>query len=190
MTAAAPWWRSDGDTLASHEDPLQAHVDARSRSGSKRSGAKVTDSGSDRSAANGNRGHDRHAQDPIGDPTGDRADGSGAAGATSQAREQTATHGHGNDCDVCPICRGIAHVRTTHPEVADHLVDAARHLTLALREIADTVAERTRPDTSGASTAGSASERGRGSFQSIPLDDESGPAAHPDHSSDHREEPG
>ncbi len=85
---------------------------------------------------------------------------------------------HPGDCDVCPICRGLAHVRATHPELADHLVAAARHLTLAMREVVDTVASAS-PDRGGPATArGNPSRRAAsragsagGGFESIPLDD-------------------
>lgn len=69
--------------------------------------------------------------------------------------------GHqGSDCEVCPICRGIAHVRATHPQVAEHLVEAARHLTMAVREISDTLAVPA--DEDGHDTG----------FESIPLDED------------------
>ena len=98
-----------------------------------------------------------------------------------------AGHLAGPDCDICPICLGIAHVRDAHPEVADHLVDAVRHLTLAVRSLMDDVGsgrrgphddtEATGPrggragsrrHTAGRSRPGGASTAG---FVSIPLDD-------------------
>lgn len=69
--------------------------------------------------------------------------------------------GHqGSDCEVCPICRGIAHVRANHPGVAEHLVEAARHLTMAMREISDGLVS---PDDEAGHDTG---------FESIPLDED------------------
>jgi hypothetical protein len=42
-----------------------------------------------------------------------------------------ARHEHTSDCAYCPICSAIAVVRTTKPEVLDHLAAAARELILA-----------------------------------------------------------
>ena len=38
---------------------------------------------------------------------------------------------HTSDCAYCPICTGIALVRSTNPEVLDHLAAAARELMIA-----------------------------------------------------------
>jgi hypothetical protein len=40
-------------------------------------------------------------------------------------------HNHTPDCAYCPICATIAAVRTTKPEVLEHLAAAARELVLA-----------------------------------------------------------
>ena len=40
-------------------------------------------------------------------------------------------HEHTPDCAYCPICTAIAAVRTTNPEVLDHLASAARELMIA-----------------------------------------------------------
>jgi hypothetical protein len=45
------------------------------------------------------------------------------------------TH-HGPACRSCPLCRGIAAVQASHPEVLGHLAGAAQHLVAALRSLA------------------------------------------------------
>lgn len=146
-----PWWRSRADDLARDEDPVALHLAA--RNGEATGGATSEATGADENGP-------RHGPRP----------------------ERGAEHGHehepgaepphelGPDCDVCPICLGIAHVRETHPEVADHLVDAVRHLTLAARELMDDVGGRARRSADpGRSTPRSG--RADSGFVSIPLDD-------------------
>ncbi|HKJ54628.1 MAG TPA: hypothetical protein VJ978_01445 [Nitriliruptoraceae bacterium] len=70
----------------------------------------------------------------------------------------TGAQAHPSDCEVCPICRGLAHVRATHPELAEHLVAAARHLTLAMREVVDTIGAAA-DSPAGQSTPGESSDR-------------------------------
>ena len=38
-------------------------------------------------------------------------------------------------CTACPLCRGIAAVRSLNPEVVEHLTAAAGSLAAALREL-------------------------------------------------------
>lgn len=113
----APWWRSDGDHLAGDEDPVALHLAARN--------GEATDPGRHRDGRAEGRAHHR-------------ADGR-ADGRDSDQPDGDTGHVPGPDCDICPICLGIAHVRESHPEVADHLVDAVRHLTLAVRSLMDDV---------------------------------------------------
>lgn len=107
-------------------------------------------------------------EDPLAQHVGARA-----TGANDQAPGDETGQADGPDraelphdppCDVCPICRGIEHVRRTHPEVAAHLVEAARHLTRAVSELLDEVATR-RPD-------GSTSAAADNGFTAIRLDDQ------------------
>ena len=49
---------------------------------------------------------------------------------------------HGPACRACPVCRGLAYVRQTHPEVVEHLATAAQHVAEALRALAADAAER------------------------------------------------
>ncbi len=74
----------------------------------------------------------------------------GATGALKDANEHIATGGQ--DCRYCPVCRAIALVRETSPEVRAHLASAASSLMQAAAGVLAThVAEQARaarPDTS------------------------------------------
>ena len=48
---------------------------------------------------------------------------------------------HGATCRSCPLCRGVAYLQETHPEVLTHLAGAAQHLVAALRSLAVPPAE-------------------------------------------------
>lgn len=94
-------------------------------------------------------------------PTG--AGSTGAGSRREDDRRDELPDDHDPACEVCPICRGIAHVRRTHPEVAEHLVEAARHLSRALGELLDDVAGG-RP--------GESEPHGPTGFTAIRLDDD------------------
>ncbi len=44
----------------------------------------------------------------------------------------------GAECQVCPVCQGIALLRQVKPETADHLLDAAAALVAALKSAVGT----------------------------------------------------
>lgn len=50
-------------------------------------------------------------------------------------------HGPGEVCGACPVCIGLKALRAVRPEVIGHLSDAAHHLSLALRAVADAAAD-------------------------------------------------
>ena len=52
------------------------------------------------------------------------------------SNEQPA-HGHGTapECQVCPICMGLAALRQARPEVLEHLMKAGAELMLAARAL-------------------------------------------------------
>ncbi len=108
--------------------------------------------------------------DPGADPGADAepdaehdADSDGACGAGGPERagsaENTTRSGTGGDprwsgrissdaleCQLCPLCRLIAIVRGTRPEVIEHLADAVSSLAAAIRELlAAAQHERTGP---------------------------------------------
>jgi hypothetical protein len=75
-------------------------------------------------------------------------------------------------CRLCPLCRGIALLRTVRPETVDLLADLALSLAASLRD----VAMRSRasdPASSARPASGSPPEADRTTVQDIPVDDES-----------------
>ncbi len=46
-------------------------------------------------------------------------------------------HGTGPECQVCPICLGLATLRQARPEVLEHLMKAGAELMLAARALLD-----------------------------------------------------
>ncbi len=49
-----------------------------------------------------------------------------------------AAHGGGApECQVCPVCLGLAALRQARPEVLEHLVKAGAELLLAVRALLD-----------------------------------------------------
>jgi hypothetical protein len=67
-------------------------------------------------------------------PADDTADGAGP-GATGG--ERAATADHPATCRSCPLCRGLAALERSHPEVLAHLSGAAQHLAAALRALTE-----------------------------------------------------
>jgi hypothetical protein len=49
------------------------------------------------------------------------------------------THGQGTapECQVCPICMGLAAIRQARPEAMEHLMKAGAELLLAVRALLD-----------------------------------------------------
>jgi len=75
-------------------------------------------------------------------------------------------------CRICPVCRGIALLRSIRPETVDLLADLALAMAASLRD----VAMRTRasdPTSSGTSRPAGPPEGSRATVQDIPVDDDS-----------------
>ena len=106
-----PWWASDVQDGAAHGSDDPHDDDPRGGDGPR--------------AAGGWTGGDR------GDP-GERADRGGVP---------PWPHADGEVCQVCPICAFLRVVGETRPEVMEHLVEAAHHLTLAAKAVVDAHAE-------------------------------------------------
>jgi len=76
-------------------------------------------------------------------------------------------------CRICPLCRGIALLRSVRPETVDLLADFAMSVAGTLRDVA--VWSRTSdPASSARSTSAGAPAPARAPVQHIPVDDESG----------------
>lgn len=74
-------------------------------------------------------------------------------------------------CRICPLCRGIAMLRSVRPETVDLLADLALSLATGLRDVA-TRSRAGAPPPSGPGSGGSA-EGDRATVQDIHVDDES-----------------
>jgi|SRR5665647_1393 len=84
----------------------------------------------------------------------------------------TSRDGTSSSCRLCPLCRGIALLRSVRPETVDLLADLAVSVAASLRD----VAARSRasdPTSSARSTSGDPPGAERVSVQNIPVDDES-----------------
>jgi len=109
----------------------------------------------------------RHAERPAEDPEAADEPAPGVCSACGGERVDTAV-----TCRLCPLCRGVALLRSVRPETVDLLADLAVSIAASLRD----VATRARAADS-ASSAGAASQgrrdRDRATVQDIPVEDES-----------------
>lgn len=107
-----------------------------------------------------------HAAGTADDP--EAAPSAGACSACGGERDGTPVA-----CRLCPLCQGIALLRSVRPETVDRLADLASAVAASLRD----VATQSRASGSTPSTARPASGRpsdgGRATVQDIPVDDES-----------------
>ena len=60
------------------------------------------------------------------------------------AHDDTGTAGQAPECQICPICAGLAALREARPEAVEHLVKAGAELLLAAKALLDGVAEPAR----------------------------------------------
>ena len=74
-------------------------------------------------------------------------------------------------CTLCPLCRGIALLRSVRPETVDLLADLALSLAASLRDVAMR-SRASAPASSSRPASGSPSDGDRATVQDIPVDDE------------------
>jgi hypothetical protein len=74
-------------------------------------------------------------------------------------------------CRLCPLCQGIALLRTVRPEILDQLADFASAVTECLRDVAAR-SGASGPASPARPASGNPSDSGR-TTQNIPVDDES-----------------
>jgi hypothetical protein len=55
--------------------------------------------------------------------------------------EPTAAGGPAAECQICPICAGLAALRSARPEAVEHLVKAGAELLLAAKALLEGAAE-------------------------------------------------
>jgi hypothetical protein len=110
---------------------------------------------------------ERHTQRPAEDPeAADEARPGVCSGCGGERDDTPAT------CRLCPLCRGVALLRSVRPETVDLLADLAVSIAASLRD----VATRARSADPGSSAeAASQGTRGgdRATVQDIPVEDES-----------------
>lgn len=162
--ADAPWWasgRTADDGLDGAEDPLGAHWDARHGARAEDGGddhghgdraagqapgddaARLAGEAIDllaRLAAEAGRRVTVRATTNAGRPTPGaftRTDPPPEEGDRVRGGAQDPHPHDGEVCDACPVCMGLRAIRQVRPEVVAHLSDAAHHLSLALRAVAD-----------------------------------------------------
>jgi hypothetical protein len=92
-----------------------------------------------------------------------------AAGACSHCGGERASTFE--PCKLCPLCQGIALLRSVRPETMDQLADLASAVTECLRDVAAQLRASASSST-GRPDTGSPAESGRAT-QDIPVDDES-----------------
>lgn len=106
----------------------------------------------------------------------------GAAGASDDRHEHSdstcsACGGEGGGtpvaCRLCPLCQGIALLRSVRPETVDRLADLASAVATTLRDVA-TQSRASGPSSANGPASGGPSGRGRATVQDIRVDDEDG----------------
>ena len=65
------------------------------------------------------------------------------------AHDDAGAAGQAPECQVCPLCAGLAALRQARPEAVEHLVKAGAELLLAARALLDGAAEPAGPPTPG-----------------------------------------
>lgn len=79
-------------------------------------------------------------------------------------------------CAVCPVCQGLALLRTLSPETMDRLADLAAVAVETLRDLATTTRRAARQDDDGVAGDDGGGNRGRGRRTVIPVTDDDAPA--------------
>lgn len=75
-----------------------------------------------------------------GDKANTRGDEDGDAGADSAAEHGEHIADGSAACQMCPVCQTIAFVRSTSPEVREHLASSAASFAAATRDLLDGIA--------------------------------------------------
>ena len=57
------------------------------------------------------------------------------------AQDDPGTAGQAAECQICPLCTGLARLRESRPEAVEHLLKAGAELLLAARALLEGAAE-------------------------------------------------
>jgi hypothetical protein len=140
VSGTRPWWASELEAGAADAtptlDPLEAHRAARRGVHPGDQGLAGWDLDDLLGPASDVGATDDGATDDgarRGDQVGDEAaDGPGPTGSDGPAAA------HGPDvCGVCPICVALRALGESRPQLLEHLTEAARHLTAAVRNLVE-----------------------------------------------------
>ncbi|MBE3076712.1 MAG: hypothetical protein IMZ75_17580 [Actinobacteria bacterium] len=107
-----------------------------------------------------------YAARPAEDPEAADKPSAGACSLCGGERDDTPA-----TCRLCPLCRGIALLRSVRPETVDLLADLALAMAASLRDVA-TRSRATDPESPDRSPSGSRPDGDRATVQDIPVDDE------------------
>ncbi|MEO8517571.1 MAG: hypothetical protein ABI438_00210 [Dermatophilaceae bacterium] len=111
---------------------------------------------------------DAHDDAPDHDHRDDKGDepSEGVCSACGGERESTPVA-----CKLCPLCQGIAFIRSVRPETVDRLADLASVVASSLRDLA-AQSRGSAPGSGEGPASGSGSGSGRAPVQDIHVDDE------------------
>jgi hypothetical protein len=110
---------------------------------------------------------ERHTERPAEDPEAADEPAPGVCSACGGERDDTAV-----TCRLCPLCRGVALLRSVRPETVDLLADLAVSIAASLREVA-TRARAADPGSSAEASSQGPRDGDRAKVQDIPVEDES-----------------
>ena len=106
------------------------------------------------------------AQDASPEPDDRHGSTHGVCGSCGGERDGTPVA-----CKLCPVCQGIAFIRSVRPETVDRLADFASALASTLRDVA-TQSRASGPGSGDGPAPGSQTGGGRAPVQEIHVDDE------------------
>jgi hypothetical protein len=109
----------------------------------------------------------RHGERPAEDPEAADEPAPGVCSGCGGERDDTAV-----TCRLCPLCRGVALLRSVRPETVDLLADLAVSIAASLRDVA-TRARAADPASSARAASQGPRDGDRATVQDIPVEDES-----------------
>jgi hypothetical protein len=144
LPPAGPWWEAAAETVSRLARDLADTAEAHEAGTTEPAPGAEGDGPPHEPGHHPGHGPDRdpgRGDDPDDGTAQDAATGPGTA--SRGAREES----HRIDaCGVCPICVGLRALGESRPELVGHLAEAARHVALAARSLADRPARTSRDE--------------------------------------------
>ena len=150
-------WVLDGARPArTNTEPSAQSAEAEPAKAAKAGSAEPREAAEGESAETGEAAHAGSAEHGEAAHAGSAEHGEAAepSGAGEAAAEAAEAGSHPSACSWCPVCRGVASLRSVNPDAVDRLADAATLLAQALSDLAVQVREDAPPG--GRSTPGKA----------------------------------